>query len=144
MIYRRHLQLLEAMSRALDQAPNPHAGCLIVLDVHAGEATVKRFGYFMRAIPILSQMGRIGQNNYPELAGKLAIVRGPHSSFLRWGIERSKGMVDPKTAEKFDVFQGPAEHEAQEALRQLMPITTRLTKYLQTFPWPLPTTWSAL
>lgn len=143
MVLRRHIQLLEAMQSALDAAPNPHAGCLIILDVHAGEATVKRCGYFLRAIPLIMQMARVGQANYPELAGKLAVLRGPNSHFLRWGVNKGRKLCDPRTAEKFVIFQGPSPPEAREALRQLLPATTRLPKALQTFPWPLPTTWLA-
>ena len=112
MIVRRHVQMMERIQDAVDRSPNPYAGHLLILDVHGGEALMKRCGHFLLAIPLLSQLARIGQQNYPELAGSLAVLRGPHSWALRWGIAKTKKLLDCKTASKFIVFQGPADHEA--------------------------------
>lgn len=138
MVVRRYIQFLERIQAATDAAPNPYGGHLLILDVHAGEALMARCSYFLRAVPLLSQLSRIGQQNYPELAGQLAIVRGPHSWALKWGIDRTKQFMDQKTASKFTLFQGPSHVEALGALTALLPRSTSLPAALQAFPWPLP------
>ena len=90
MLVRRHVKAMEELQAHIDASPNPYAGHLMILDI--GGCTV---GKFIGAWRFWREIARVGEAFYPELAGKMAVVRGP--SLAGWAIDKVKQFLDEKT-----------------------------------------------
>ena len=66
MMVRRHAKAMEQLLKRIEDAPNPHAGHLLIFDI--GGCTVTKF---IRAWPFIREVAHMGQAYYPEVLGKL-------------------------------------------------------------------------
>ena len=72
MMVRRHARAMEQLVKRVEEAPNPHAGHLLMFDL-AG-CTLSKFFW---AWTYIREVAHMGQAYYPEVLGKLCFVRGP-------------------------------------------------------------------
>jgi hypothetical protein len=116
MLVRRHVRAMEELVRAIDRAPNPYAGHLLLLDI--GGCTA---GKFLHAYSFWRELARLGQRCYPECLGGLAMLRGGGAA--AWAVGKVKAFLDPETSAKIQLHD--TEHTAH-ALVSNLPLSTRL------------------
>ena len=127
MLVRRHVKAMEMLVQRLREAPNPLAGCLLILDL-AGCTASK----FLSAWGYIREIAPICQHHYPELLSKMYFVHG--SFFFKWGIDKVKLLLDPATRDKMELMCG----DVIPLLRANLPLSTALPPELGIATWPPP------
>ena len=127
MLVRRHVKAMEMLVQRLREAPNPLAGCLLILDL-AGCTASK----FLSAWGYIREIAPICQHHYPELLSKMYFVHG--SFFFKWGIDKVKLLLDPATRDKMELMCG----DVIPLLRANLPLSTALPPELGIASWPPP------
>ncbi|KOO31933.1 sec14 cytosolic factor [Chrysochromulina tobinii] len=115
MLVRRHAKAMELLVQHVREAPDPLAGSLLIFDLSGCSASkfLGMWGYIREIAPICEQY-------YPELLGKMYLVRG--SSWLKWGVDKVKLILDPVSATKMELMFG----DVMPVLRASLPLSTAL------------------
>jgi hypothetical protein len=125
MLVRRHAKAMELLVQHVREAPDPLAGSLLIFDLSGCSASkfLGMWGYIREIAPICEQY-------YPELLGKMYLVRG--SSWLKWGVDKVKLILDPVSATKMELMFG----DVMPVLRASLPLSTALPPELGIATWP--------
>ena len=127
MLVRRHAKAMELLVQHVREAPDPLAGSLLIFDLSGCSASkfLGMWGYIREIAPICEQF-------YPELLGQMYLVRG--SSWLKWGVDKVKQLLDPVSASKMELMFG----DVMPVLRASLPLSTALPPELGIATWPPP------
>jgi len=99
MLLRRVVRENEQILAAVNKAPNPTAGHLLINDLNG--CTV---GQFLRSFNFFRRQAKISADYYPELMGTICLVRGP--SAAAWAVKHVKNFLEERTAEKIELHSG--------------------------------------